>query len=51
MKGLYKMFLEDSVIIDNIQISDDKYLIRVKSNESYQHSKAGRFSCPKAILF
>lgn len=45
------MFLEDSVIIDNIQISDDKYLIRVKSNESYKHSKAGQFFMLKSNTF
>ena len=45
------MFLEDSIIIDNIQISDDKYLLRVKSKESYKHSKAGQFFMLKSSTF
>ncbi|MEI0564395.1 dihydroorotate dehydrogenase electron transfer subunit [Brachyspira pulli] len=45
------MFLEDCIIIDNIQISDDKYLIRVKSKESYKYSKAGQFFMLKSSTF
>ena len=45
------MFLEDCIIIDNIQISDDKYLLRVKSKESYKHSKAGQFFMLKSSTF
>ena len=45
------MFLEDCIIIDNIQISDDKYLLRVKSKESYKYSKAGQFFMLKSSTF
>ena len=45
------MFLEDSVVIDNIQISDDKYIIKVKSKESYKYSKAGQFFMLKSNTF
>lgn len=45
------MFLEDCIIIDNIQISDDKYLLRLKSKESYKHSKAGQFFMLKSSTF
>lgn len=45
------MFLEDYIIIDNIQISDDKYLLRVKSKESYKYSKAGQFFMLKSSTF
>lgn len=45
------MFLEDSIIINNIKISDDKYLLRVKSKESYKHSKAGQFFMLKSSTY
>ncbi|MEI0479202.1 dihydroorotate dehydrogenase electron transfer subunit [Brachyspira pulli] len=45
------MFLEDCIIMDNIQISDDKYLLRVKSKESYKYSKAGQFFMLKSSTF
>ncbi|PCG18891.1 dihydroorotate dehydrogenase electron transfer subunit [Brachyspira sp. G79] len=45
------MFLEDSVVIDNIPISDDKYIIKVKSKESYKYSKAGQFFMLKSNTF
>ncbi|WP_157153894.1 dihydroorotate dehydrogenase electron transfer subunit [Brachyspira murdochii] len=45
------MFLENSVVIDNIQISDDKYIIKVKSKESYKYSKAGQFFMLKSDTF
>ncbi|WP_300756940.1 dihydroorotate dehydrogenase electron transfer subunit [uncultured Brachyspira sp.] len=45
------MFLEDSVVIDNIQISDDKYIIKVKSKGSYKYSKAGQFFMLKSNTF
>ena len=44
------MFLEDGIIINNIQISDDKYLLRVKSEKSYKQSKAGQFFMLKSNL-
>ena len=45
------MFLEDGIIINNIQISNDKYLLRIKSKESYKHSKAGQFFMLKSNTF
>ncbi|KLI13486.1 dihydroorotate dehydrogenase electron transfer subunit [Brachyspira hyodysenteriae] len=45
------MFLEDCIIIKNIKISNDKYLIRVKSKESYKHAKAGQFFMLKSNTF
>ncbi|WP_300368862.1 dihydroorotate dehydrogenase electron transfer subunit, partial [Brachyspira sp.] len=45
------MFLEDNIIINNIKISDDKYLLRVKSKESYKHSKAGQFFMLKSSTY
>ena len=45
------MLLEDCTILDNIQISNDKYLLRVKSKESYKYSKAGQFFMLKSSTF
>lgn len=45
------MFLEDCIISDNIRICDDKYLLRLKSKESYKHSKAGQFFMLKSNTF
>ena len=45
------MFLEDGIIINNIQISNDKYLLRIKSKESYKHSKAGQFFMLKSNTY
>ena len=45
------MFLEDCIISDNIRICDDKYLLRLKSKESYKHSKAGQFFMLKSTTF
>ena len=45
------MFLEDGIIINNIKISDDKYLLRVKSEKSYKQSKAGQFFMLKSNTF
>ena len=45
------MFLEDCIISDNIQICSDKYILRVKSKESYKYSKAGQFFMLKSNTF
>lgn len=45
------MFLEDSIIVDNIQISNDKYLIRLKSEKTYKYAKAGQFFMLKSNTF
>lgn len=45
------MFLEDCIISDNIQICEDKYILRVKSKESYKYSKAGQFFMLKSNTF
>ncbi|PTY41037.1 dihydroorotate dehydrogenase electron transfer subunit [Brachyspira hampsonii] len=45
------MFLEDCIITDNIQISDDKYLLKVKSKESFKHAKEGQFFMLKSSTF
>ena len=37
------MFLEECEIIENIKISEDKYLLKVKSEKSYKYTKAGQF--------
>lgn len=49
IKNLFKnpqrffMFLEECEIIENIKISEDKYLLKVKSEKSYKYTKAGQF--------
>ncbi|MEI0602652.1 dihydroorotate dehydrogenase electron transfer subunit [Brachyspira alvinipulli] len=45
------MFLENCIISDNIQICSDKYILRVKSKESYKYSKAGQFFMLKSNTF
>lgn len=37
------MFLEECEIIENIKISEDKYLLKVKSQNSFKYTKAGQF--------
>ena len=39
----FLMFLEECEIIENIKISEDKYLLKVKSEKSYKYTKAGQF--------
>ncbi len=45
------MFLEDCIIADNIQISDGKYLLRIKSEESFKYAKEGQFFMLKSHTF
>ena len=45
------MFLEDCIIADNIQISDGKYLLRIKSEESFKYAKEGQFFMIKSNTF
>ena len=37
------MFLEECEIIENIKISEDKYLLKLKSEKSSEYTKAGQF--------
>ena len=37
------MFLEECEIIENIKISEDKYLLKLKSEKSSEYAKAGQF--------
>lgn len=37
------MFLEECEITENIKISEDKYLLKVKSEKSFKYAEAGQF--------
>ncbi|MEG0135151.1 MAG: dihydroorotate dehydrogenase electron transfer subunit [Cetobacterium sp.] len=37
------MFLEDCKILENYQVSENYYLMKIESNKASQHSKAGQF--------
>ena len=37
------MFLEECEIIENIKISEDKYLLKIKSEKSSEYAKSGQF--------
>ena len=37
------MFLEECEIVENIKISEDKYLLKLKSEKSSEYAKAGQF--------
>ena len=47
------MFLEECEIIENIKISEDKYLLKLKSEKSSEYAKVGQFfmiKCEKYLF-
>jgi len=45
------MFLEECEVIENLKISEDKYLLRVKSKEAFKYTKAGQFFMLKSETY
>ncbi|MGL4670667.1 FAD-binding oxidoreductase, partial [Cetobacterium sp.] len=37
------MFLEDCKVLENYQVGEDYYLMKIESKKASQHSKAGQF--------